>query len=87
MVEAIYRRYHSRDLLMLGALATQVPHLHAVVFLNVLTTIGFPGSSLFAAKLLFLTHLSQYSWLLLALFAASLVLWLPLAFMRIWVPV
>ena len=87
LVECIYKRYQTRDVVGISGLAFSFPGLHVLVFLNVLTTIGFPGTSLFAGKLLFLTALAQYSLLLLVLFTVVLVLWLPLVFMRIWVPI
>jgi len=74
MVECIYRRYHTRDIYAIAALASQLPLLFTLVFLNILTTIGFPGTSLFAAKLLFLTALAQHSIFLFFFFTSILVL-------------
>jgi NADH-quinone oxidoreductase subunit M len=87
MVECIYRRYQTRDLLHIAGLATQAPALYALSFVNVLTTLGFPGTSLFAAKVLFLTAIAQTSLTLLVGFALLLVFALPVIFMRIWLPV
>lgn len=61
LVECIYKRFHTRDITVISGLASQTPVLFMLVVLTFLTTIGFPGSSLFAAKVLFLTALGQYS--------------------------
>lgn len=87
LVECLYRRYRTRDLLGLTGLAAQAPSLQFLSFLNVLTTIGFPGTSLFAAKFLFFIVLVQTNTLLFFLFILCFVLFLPLVFLRIWVPI
>lgn len=61
MVESLYKRYHTRDVWGITALGSQAPFLQTLIFLNVLTTIGFPGTSLFAAKVLCLVHVAQLS--------------------------
>lgn len=83
IVECIYRRYHTRDVISISGLNSSFPFLHTLSFLNILTTIGFPGTSLFAAKLLFFSALFHYSLLLFCVFLVCLVLWLPLVFIRI----
>lgn len=50
-VECVYRRYGSRDLTEVAGLAGEAPLLFSCLFLTTLTTIGFPATSLFAAKL------------------------------------
>jgi len=60
-VEALYRRYGSRDAAVISGAAYATPLLYACLFATTLITIGFPGSSLFIAKLLFLTAISQLS--------------------------
>jgi len=74
MVECLYKRYQTRDLGGLSGTALRVPMLHGLIFLNVLTTIGFPGTSLFTGKVLFLTALAQVSLGLLITFSILLVL-------------
>lgn len=61
VVESLYRRYHTRDLCGLSGIALHTPGLFFLIFINFLTTVGFPATSLFAAKLMFLTALAQYS--------------------------
>jgi formate hydrogenlyase subunit 3/multisubunit Na+/H+ antiporter MnhD subunit len=86
-VECVYRRYGSRDLAVLSGLAYASPFLYACLFLTTLVTIGFPGTSLFLAKLIFLTAVSQFSILLCTIYAFWFVLIIPVVFMRVWVPV
>ena len=86
LVECIARRFNSRDLTQIAGLSTQTPLLFAASVGVVLTTVGFPGTSIFSLKLLFLTHLLAAAPLL---FLPCLVLFffiLPVFFMRIWVP-
>jgi len=86
-VECIYKRYQTRDIISLSGLASALPYLYWWVFIVVLITIGFPGSSLFTGKVLFLTTLAQVSGLFLLVFSIVLVLIVPLAFIRLWVPI
>ena len=86
-VECVYRRYGSRDLAVVSGVAYAAPVLYAMLFLTTLVTIGFPATSLFAAKVLFLTTVSQFSLGLAFMYAFWFVLALPVIFLRIWVPV
>lgn len=58
-VELIYRRFGTRDLTAISGLAFATPTLFSLLFLTTLVTIGFPMSSLFTAKVLFLTSVAQ----------------------------
>lgn len=87
LVEALYRRYGTRNILELGGLGYAYPTLWRLSLCVVLVTIGFPGSSLFAAKLVFLTGLAGTSMFLFVLMGFLFLVVLPLAFMRIWVPI
>jgi len=83
LVECIARRFGTRDLTQIAGLSTQTPLLFALSVGVVLTTIGFPGTSIFMLKLLFLTHLLSVA---PVLFAPCLVLFffiLPVFFIRI----
>lgn len=86
-VECLYRRFGTRDLTGISGVAYTTPVLFSFLFLTTLTTIGFPATSLFAAKLLFLTALAQVSVVLCFLYTIVFVLVLPVAFLRVWVPV
>ncbi len=86
-VECLYRRYGSRDLAVISGVAYTAPFLYACLFLTTLVTIGFPATSLFAAKLLFLAGVSQFSLGLCLVYTFWFVLVLPVIFLRIWVPV
>jgi multicomponent Na+:H+ antiporter subunit D len=86
-VECVYRRFGSRDLGVVSGVAFAAPLLFGCLFLTTLVTIGFPASSLFAAKLLFLTGLAQLSLGLCVFYTFWFVLVLPVAFLRVWLPV
>lgn len=60
-VESLSRRYGSRDVGSIIGLFAQLPFLGAITFLIILITIGFPGTPLFTAKLLFFAQLSTIS--------------------------
>jgi len=86
-VESLYRRYGSRDAAVVSGVSFTTPLLYACLFVTTLVTIGFPGSSLFVAKLLFLTALCQFSVGLCLFYTFWFVLVLPVIFLRVWVPV
>ncbi len=86
-VECVYRRLGTRDSAVASGLAYSAPFLFGCLFLTTLVTIGFPASSLFAAKLFFLTGVAQFSLGLCVFYAFWFVLVLPVVFLRIWLPV
>jgi len=87
MVEAIYRRYGTRNILCMGGLGYTHPTLWRFSVGTVLITIGFPGSSLFAAKVVFLSSMVGVSLTMFVLLSFCFLVVLPLLFMRIWVPI
>ncbi len=82
-VECLYRRYGTRDLAAISGVAHATPVLFYCLFLTTLTTIGFPVTSLFAAKLFFLTALAPLSVGLCLGYALIFLLFLPIFFIRI----
>lgn len=60
-VELISKRYGLRDCILVSGLFAKVPMLALASFVVILITIGFPGTPLFLAKLLFLTELASVS--------------------------
>lgn len=87
VVEAVSKRYGTRDLTQLNGLFVCTPLLATVAFCTTLITIGFPGTPLFFAKVVFFQTTISLSWGLTAVLAVLLLLLVPLFFMRIWVPV
>jgi formate hydrogenlyase subunit 3/multisubunit Na+/H+ antiporter MnhD subunit len=87
LVEALYRRYGTRNILCMGGLGHTHPTLWRLSIGVVLVTIGFPGSSLFAAKMVFLTSMAGVSLTLFVVLGFFFLVVLPLVFMRIWVPI
>jgi formate hydrogenlyase subunit 3/multisubunit Na+/H+ antiporter MnhD subunit len=83
IVECVYRRYQTRDVFKISGLAQRSPLFFALLLVNLGTTIGVPGTSLFTCKLLFLAALAQYSLTLFCLFSLLFILGLPLIFVRI----
>lgn len=87
LVECLYKRFHTRDFFFISGVASSTPMLWYVALVTVLVTIGFPGTSLFTAKLLFFGVLSSFSVALFVIFAFFFLLFVPLFFIRLWVPV
>lgn len=87
LVEYISKRYGTRDFWHISGLWYKTPNLWYLSFFVIFITIGFPGSSIFFAKFLFLSVLLSYSVLLFCFFLLIFFLVLPLFFVRLWVPV
>jgi multicomponent Na+:H+ antiporter subunit D len=87
MVEALSRRYHSRDLTAMGSLWYVAPALWYVSLGATLVTIGFPGTSLFLAKVLYLGLGLSIAPAYMLAWALLLLVALPIYFMRVWVPI
>jgi NADH-quinone oxidoreductase subunit M len=84
MVEALTKRFGTRDIAHVGGLALAAPQLWLFSVATVLVTIGFPGTSLFWAKYVFFTSLvSTLPGLALALGVLFLIV-LPVFFIRLW---
>ena len=82
-VELIYRRFGTRDLTSVSGLAYVAPNLFMLLFLTTLVTIGFPMSSLFTAKVLFLTSLFQSTPGLCLGYSFWFLIVLPVAFFKV----
>ncbi len=87
LVECLYKRFHTRDFFFISGIAGATPVLWMVSLVVVLITIGFPGTSLFTAKLLFFATLASSSVSLFMFFMFFLLLYIPIFFVRLWVPV
>jgi NADH-quinone oxidoreductase subunit M len=87
LVECLYKRFHTRDFFFISGVSSSAPMLWYMALMTTLVTIGFPGTSLFTAKLLFFGVLSSFSITLFFLFAFFFLLFIPLFFIRLWVPV
>ena len=87
VVEYVSKRYGTRDFWQVVGLWHKAPLLWYISFLVVLTTMGFPGTSIFFAKFLFLATILSYSTFLFVTFLIVFFLVLPLFFIRLWVPV
>lgn len=83
LVECLYKRFHTRDYIFISGVANTMPVLWVMSLLAVLVTIGFPGTSLFTAKLLFLTNLASVSVVLFFIFMLFFLLFIPIFFVRL----
>ena len=84
LVEALTKRFGTRDIAHVGGLALAAPQLWAFSVMGVLVTIGFPGTSLFWAKYVFFTSLiTALPALAMPLGVLFLVI-LPVFFIRLW---
>lgn len=87
IVELIYRRYASRLLFVVSGVSASYPNLGVVSWLVVLTTLGLPGSSIFALKILFLVSVCKVSLALCVVYVGIFFLIMPIAIIRTWLPV
>jgi len=62
LVEFISKRYGTRDFWQISGLWYNTPVLWYYSFIVVFTTIGFPGTSIFMAKFIFLLNFIAYSY-------------------------
>lgn len=86
LVECLSKRYNSRDILFIGSLWYNSPNLWYISIFVIFVTIGFPGTSIFLAKFLFLPTLLNYSIILFIFFLFIFFLILPIYFIRVWLP-
>lgn len=86
LVESLSKRFNTRDILLIGSLWYNSPNLWYVSFFVIFITIGFPGTSIFLAKFLFLPTLLNYSIILFLFFLIIFFFILPVFFIRIWLP-
>lgn len=87
IVESIAKRYNSRDVTQVFGLAYRAPLLTVVAFYTTLITIGFPGTPLFFAKLIFFSSALYVNSFFIILLLIILLLLIPLTFIRIWTPI
>lgn len=83
VVESVSKRFNSRDLTQISGLTYYCPLLAVVAFYTTLVTIGFPGTPLFFAKLVFFSVFVTTQPILFFVYFLVLLLLLPLIFMRI----
>jgi len=84
LVEALTKRFGTRDIAYVGGLALAAPQLWVLSVAAALVTIGFPGTSLFWAKYLFFTSLLGALPGLAAALALLFLVALPVFFVRLW---
>lgn len=84
-VEALGRRFHTRDWTQVSGLYMSSPHLWVLSFALLLLLIGFPGTPLFFAKLLFLTLLYPLAPAVTVYFSLLFLVLIPLFLFRVWV--
>ena len=86
LVECISKRFNTRDLWLVGSLWYNSPNLWYISILVIFITIGFPGTSIFLAKFLFLPSLLNFSIFLFIFFLIIFFLILPVFFIKLWLP-
>lgn len=83
-VEVISRRFQTRDWTQISGLYFLNPFTWLLSFFLLLLLVGFPGTPLFFAKILFLTLLWPYSFFLTFFFSVVFLLVIPLFLFRVW---
>jgi len=86
LVEAISKRFNTRDIWLVSGLWYNCPNLWYLSILVIFITIGFPGTSIFFAKFLFLPSLLNFSIFIFLFFLFFFFFILPIYFMRLWLP-
>lgn len=86
-VEFISRRYGSRDVGQVQGLLHSAPNLGVFCLIIALITIGFPGTPLFFAKLIFFATLTPLSFCWSLMIGVVLLLIIPAFFIRLWTPI
>lgn len=84
LVDAIGRRFKTRLITEVSGLNFLCPKLFLVSLVNLLIFLGFPGSIMFVAEILFFSFLFDLFPLLVLLFVVLLYLLAPTAFFRSW---
>lgn len=84
MVETIYKRYRTRSMLKISGLGVSFPMLSRCFIVNILITIGLPGSSIFLLKFIFLSNIVMYSIYVYLLIAIIFLFILPIFFIRLY---
>ncbi len=74
LVGAIYERMQTRDVNMLGGLASRTPVLAAFFIIMTLSSLGLPGLNGFVGEFMLLLGAFQYRWWVGALSATTLIL-------------
>lgn len=83
-VEVIGRRFQTRDWTQISGLYFLNPLAWLLSFFLLLLLVGFPGTPLFFAKILFLSLLWPYSFFLSFFFSIVFLLVIPLFLFRVW---
>ena len=86
IVECISKRYNTRDIFFIGSIWNNTPNLWYLSLLVVLVTIGFPGTSIFILKFMFLSNMINYSILITFFYIFIFFFFLPIFFIRLWLP-
>lgn len=87
IVECLTKRFGTRDVLHVTGLWFAAPQLWYCSFAGVLVTIGFPFTSIFFAKYVYMVSLAGSSLLLFGLVLTVFLLVIPCFFIRLWLPV
>jgi formate hydrogenlyase subunit 3/multisubunit Na+/H+ antiporter MnhD subunit len=84
LVEALTKRFGTRDLAYIGGVALAAPQLWLFSVVALLVTIGFPGTSIFWAKYVFFTGLVPALPGVAAALGVLFLVVLPIFFVRLW---
>jgi len=83
--ELLYKRYGSRSITYITGVTTLFPNFSKILIINLLITIGLPGTSLFICKFLFLAILFKINIFITLILGTLFIIIIPVFFMRIWV--
>lgn len=84
IVEVIYKRYNTRSINKINSLNLKTPIISKFFTINLLITIGLPGTSIFIIKFIFLSYLLFANYFIFILISIIFLIVLPIFFVRIY---
>lgn len=83
LVESLYKRYGSRNILNISSLSYNYPSIYRILVIVTLSVIGLPGTSIFIAKASFFITLVSIDLVASVLIGFIFFLYLPIFFVRV----
>lgn len=84
IVEVIYKRYKTRSIIKVNSLNLKTPIISKIFTINLLITIGLPGTSIFLIKFMFLSYMLFTNYFIFVIISIIFLIVLPIAFVRIY---
>ena len=86
LAESIVKRYGTRSIGSVRGIAGSYPNMFFACVGGWAITVGFPGTSIFASKVVFLISMLQFNFFIFMFWALIMLIIIPLYFTWVWVP-